>query len=92
YKVKVSIKNLDKRIRPGMNADLTILLSKKENVLVVPKLALVEHDGKTYIRIISDMKTKAYAEREVTTGMEGDGNLIEVLTGVTEGENIALVK
>lgn len=91
YKIKVSIENLDKRIRPGMNADLKVLLNKKDNVLVVPQLALVERDGKTYIRIITDEKRKTYKEQEVTTGLEGDGNLIEVTSGVSEGQSIALV-
>ncbi|MSU44969.1 efflux RND transporter periplasmic adaptor subunit [Candidatus Nomurabacteria bacterium] len=92
YKIKVSMKNMDKRIKPGMNADIKILLNKKENVLVVPKLVLVDRDGKVYIRVITEMKTKSYAEREVTTGIEGDGNLIEILTGVVVDESIALVK
>lgn len=91
YKIKVSIENLDKRIRPGMNADLKVLLNKKDNVLVVPQLALIERDGKTYIRIITDEKRKTYKEQEVTTGLEGDGNLIEVTSGVKEGQSIALV-
>ncbi|MDQ3076329.1 MAG: efflux RND transporter periplasmic adaptor subunit [bacterium] len=91
YKIKVSIKDMDKRIRPGMNADVKILLDKKENVLVLPQLALVKHDGKTYVRIITDLKQKTYVEREVTTGIEGDGNLVEVTSGATAGESVALV-
>lgn len=97
YKIKVSIQGtgdsaaLVRQIRPGMNADVTILLNKKENVLVVPQLAVVRHDDKTYVRVVTDEKTKKYEEHEVTLGMEGDGNLVEVTSGLHEGEAIALV-
>lgn len=92
YKVKISITDIDKRIRPGMNADISILLDKKQNVLVVPELALVKKGDKTYVRVIVDEKKKSYQEREVTVGIVGDGNLVEITSGVSEGENVALVK
>jgi len=91
YKIKISIAKADKRIRPGMNADIKILISKKENVLVAPKLSLVERDDKTYLRVITDTETKKYEEREVVTGMKGDGNLIEIVSGVKDGEAIAVI-
>ena len=91
YKIKVAIKDIDAQIKPGMNADISILINKKENILVAPRLALVEHDGKTYIRIITDEKRKKYIEQEVETGLEGDGNLVEITSGVNEGDKIAIL-
>src|SRR5690606_24343916 len=42
YKIQISISDPDNRIRPGMNANLKVLIDKKYNVLVVPKLSLLE--------------------------------------------------
>lgn len=92
YKIKIAMKEKDVRIKPGMNADLKILIDKKENVLVAPRLAITERDGKSYINIVTDEKLKKYSEREVVLGIEGDGNLVEIVSGVTEGEKIAFIQ
>ena len=41
YPVEVEILNADERIRPGMTADLDIIIGKAENALGVPKHAVV---------------------------------------------------
>lgn len=95
YKIKISINDtglgIEKLIKPGMNADIKILIDKKDQVLVVPMLAIVEKDGKKYINIITDEKLNKYTAREVNTGIEGDGNLIEITDGAREGEKIAII-
>lgn len=93
YKIKIAIDDeaLASGIKPGMNADLKILINKKDNVLVVPILALVEREDGMYLRIVTNVKNKAYEERKVEVGMKGDGNLIEILSGANAGESFILV-
>ena len=95
YKIKISINKTDsgvgKLVKPGMNADIKILIDQKPQVLVVPMLAIVEKDNKKYLNIITDEKLNKYILREITTGIEGDGNLIEVTSGVSAGEKIAII-
>lgn len=43
-------------------------------------------------RSASDEKLKKYIEREVVLGLEGDGNLVEIVSGVNEGEKIAFIQ
>lgn len=91
YKIKTSITSLDSAIRSGMNADINIITAEKSHVIVIPKVALVEKNGKIYVNVITDKKRKKYEEREVGVGLTGDGNLIEITNGLSEGEDIAIV-
>ena len=95
YKIKVSIlktdSGLEKMIKPGMNADLSILIEKKDGVLVIPAVSIIEKDNKKYVNVIVDEKSNKYVLREVSVGIVGDGNLIEITSGLWEGEKIAIV-
>lgn len=91
YKIKVALADKDVNIRPGMNAEISVLISAKENVLAVPEATTFSHDGKTFVNIITNEKRKKYAEREVSLGTKGDGNMVEVLSGVESTESIALI-
>ena len=86
YKITVSLDKLDE-IKPGMTANLTILTGEKQQVLAVPQRAVIQNGHKT-VRVITDTKKKTYKETEVTTGMEADGGLVEVLSGLREGEEV----
>jgi uncharacterized DUF497 family protein len=74
-----------------MNADIKIITAEKSHVVVIPKVALVEKNGKIYVNVITDKKRKKYEEREVGVGLTGDGNLIEITNGLSGGEDIAIV-
>jgi RND family efflux transporter MFP subunit len=91
YKIKTSITPLDESVRSGMNADIAITTAEKKHVLVIPKAAILSHDSKIYVNVITDKKHKKYKEQEVTTGLTGDGNLIEITSGLGDGTDIAIV-
>ncbi|HBM73939.1 MAG TPA: efflux RND transporter periplasmic adaptor subunit, partial [Clostridiaceae bacterium] len=52
YDVVTSISNTS-GIKPGMNANVTIQISSKKNALVIPAEALIESNGKKYVRVES---------------------------------------
>lgn len=93
YKIKVSIDVGDKKniIRPGMNANMTIIAWEKPQVIVMPKAGLSMENGKYFVRLITDEKHKKYENREVVIGESGDGNLIEIVSGISESDKIAIV-
>lgn len=86
YLVKASLPNIPE-IKPGMTANMTILVGSKDNVLVVPQRAIISNGAK-HIRVIDDNKKKTYHEVEIKTGMEADGGLVEVTSGLNEGQEI----
>lgn len=91
YKIKASISNLDSAIRTGMNADISILTAEKNHALVIPKAAITIRDDKTYINLITEKDSQKYEEKEIQTGLTGDGNRIEVTRGLSDGDVIAIV-
>ncbi len=91
YKIKSSITPLDSAIRAGMNADIAIITAEKPHVLVIPRAAVLYRDTKTYVNVITNSKKKKYKEQEIKIGLTGDGNLIEVKSGLTEGQSIAII-
>jgi RND family efflux transporter MFP subunit len=87
YKVTASVEKLPE-IKPGMTANMTVLVGAKDNVLAVPSRAVVSHDGKKFVRVITDSKKKTYKEVQVETGMEADGGLVEITSGLSAGQEI----
>jgi RND family efflux transporter MFP subunit len=94
YKIKASLDKNDllSAVRPGMNANMTILIGERLGVLAVPKAAITTLDGISTVNSITNMKRKRYESRTVTTGYEGDGNMVEILTGLSATDSIALVQ
>jgi HlyD family secretion protein len=87
YKVTASLEKLPE-IKPGMTANMTILTAEVPGVLSVPARAIISHDNKKFVRVIKDPKKKTYEEKEVTIGAEADGGLVEVKSGLNEGQEI----
>lgn len=87
YKVTGSLEKIP-GIKPGMTDNMTIKVAEKKNVLVVPNSAIINKDGKHIVRLINDSKKKTYAEVEVMTGLEADGGLIEITSGLSVGQEI----
>jgi HlyD family secretion protein len=92
YKITAAIDTIE-GIKPGMTANMTVQISQKDNVLVIPSRAIVKDDafpGKDFIRVITNSKRKTFVNKEIVKGMEGDAGLIEIQSGLTEGEEIVV--
>jgi HlyD family secretion protein len=90
YKVKVAINdNGDETVKPGMTADVLIKTDNRDNAFFIPSRAVmtkVETDEK-YVRILKDEKIE---ERIIKLGLKADDGKVEVLSGLSEGEEIVL--
>jgi HlyD family secretion protein len=87
YKVTGSLENIPE-IKPGMTSNMTILVSEIQSAIVVTSSSIINKDGKKYVRVILDPKKKTYEEREISVGLFADGGEVEVLGGLTEGEEV----
>jgi len=72
-------------VKPGMSADVTVVTGERTGVLTVPSRAVLERDGHKYVRVPSG---DAYEERTVTVGLRADGGIIEITSGLSEGETV----
>ncbi|MBN2543389.1 efflux RND transporter periplasmic adaptor subunit, partial [bacterium] len=73
-------------IKPGMTADLDIIVSQAKNTLVIPREAVKEEGTQSIVMVKVDNEI---TKRTVKTGLEGDVN-IEISEGLKEGETILL--
>jgi membrane fusion protein, multidrug efflux system len=81
----ISIPNPGRKLRPGMFANVELIIEEHNGVVVVSEKAITEKDNKKVVFVIVD-GDKA-ERREVTTGLESNG-FIEILTGLNPGEKI----
>jgi len=87
YKITGSLDNVPD-IKPGMTANMTILVAQKDNVLAVPSTAIVNKNNSQYVKVVDDAKKLTYHEVSVQTGLEADGGLVEILSGLNDGQQI----
>ena len=91
YKIKVSLKDKNEIIRPGMNANIVITTFTKENILVAPLMSIKSVDGVSTVGLITNDKRKLYKDVPVTVGAVGDGNLVEIQNGLNEGDSVVVI-
>lgn len=87
YEISISLPECPEGVRPGMTADLVIKTAGKENVLIVPEDAIQKKDGKKFVEVLVGEKPE---EREVETGLLGSNDVIEIISGVNEGDQVII--
>ena len=87
YLVKADFPNIPD-IKPGMTANMTILMASKNNVLAIASSAIINQNGQQYVRVVDDMTKKTYHQAPVQIGLQADGGLDEITSGLSEGETI----
>ncbi len=90
YLIKASLPNIPE-VKPGMTVNLTILVTSKDSAMAVTSSAIINENGKQYVRVIDNPKTKTYHQVEVTTGLQADGGLTEILSGLASGQEIVVL-
>jgi HlyD family secretion protein len=87
YTTKVKIDVPLSGLKPGMTAEVTILVDRKQDVLTIPVLAVLQYHGKDHVRRKTD--DDRFVETEVDLGVSNE-KYVEVLKGVAEGDVLAL--
>ena len=103
YKTTVLSDSQDDRIRSGMTANVWITTATKEDAFSVPASAIhirptglstssldarsEERDGKKYVRVHTGRNGNV-TERVVTTGIMGKEGVVEIVEGLSEGEQV----
>jgi HlyD family secretion protein len=88
YKVKINFEDIIDQAKPGMTADLVIKTDFRENVLIIHEDAIQEKDGQTIVEVLKNGDIK---EIEIEIGLKGtDDDMVEVISGLLEGEKVVL--
>lgn len=87
-KIRATLKNEELALRPGMFADIKLLLSEKRGVLTLPDTAITYNPYGDSVFAIKPDKTGLIAQlKQVTTGETRDGR-VEIVKGLSAGERI----
>lgn len=87
FKLTIEIHDQERLIKPGMFGRISIVYDRHENVLQVPRSAIVEEMGVESVFIIEDDKA---IRRVVQTGY-GENGMIEITDGLDETDNVVIV-
>lgn len=86
YKAIVGIDTQGKDVKPGMTANVTILTAERPAAtLTIPSRAVRQVDGKPSVQVLANGATE---DRFIVTGLRADEARIEVLSGLSEGEQV----
>lgn len=88
YKVKVMFVSHSEEVKPGMTANIDIVTAEKNDVLVVPARAVKQNSIKYVDLLVNNQEVEA----EVVTGLRGDGGLVEIVSGLKEGDVVITFK
>ncbi|PWU08876.1 MAG: hypothetical protein C5B50_28790 [Verrucomicrobia bacterium] len=92
YPVRIALKNVDPRVKPGMTANVKIPVAKAENVTAVPLAAVfTEKNPETgqMERFVYVQQDECFEKRNVKVGV-ADYFFAEIQDGLKEGEVVAL--
>jgi HlyD family secretion protein len=86
YDTTVTLENPDEELRDGMSATAEIILERRDDTLLLPNRAIRGSLENPVVVVVTDGQVE---ERQVTLGLS-DGIDIEVLSGLKEGETVAI--
>lgn len=86
FEVRVRLKDKGIEIKPGMSADVEIIVESIPDVIAIPSQALIEREGKRYVYTVRDSKA------HLTPVEIGRFNwtVSEVLSGIKEGDKVII--
>lgn len=83
--VEITMEEYHEAFRPGYTADVEIIIASVEDEIVIPVTAIFNEEGRSYaVKVDSEGRPE---EVEVEPGLT-DGLRTEIVTGLSEGENI----
>ncbi|MEA3273831.1 MAG: efflux RND transporter periplasmic adaptor subunit [Pseudomonadota bacterium] len=85
--VYLTFRTTNPLIKYGMLADVTVHAAPRENVLAMPREALIRTGSGT--RVILALGNGRFRPVEVETGIES-GDMVEVLSGLEEGQTVVV--
>ena len=84
-RARIVFDNTDHRLKPNMFARLTIQAGVKNNVLTIPREAIIYQGGMS--RVVKKVAPGQYRSVKILTGIES-GNRVEVIQGLTNQDEI----
>lgn len=91
FTVEIPVANADGQIKPNLTAKVMINDYVNEEAILIPQSVISENaegDQYTYVAENVQQDNTAKAKRNIVTTGKTQGDYVEVLSGITEGQNI----
>jgi membrane fusion protein (multidrug efflux system) len=83
--VEIDIENTNKQLKPGMFANINLILAKKTNTLIMPNEVVLNDNDGNYVFVVNTDST--VHKRYVQIGIQ-QNNKDEILSGISDNERI----
>ena len=87
FKITIEVVDQTRRLKPGMFGRINIVYESRENVLQIPRSAVIEEGGKTLVFTVVDGVAE---KKSIVTGYSEGGN-VEVIDGISDLERVVYV-
>jgi macrolide-specific efflux system membrane fusion protein len=85
YTVTVALDRPDKRLKPGMTANVSVTTAERDNVLNVPSAAVTGSGSNATVLVVG--KNGAQTRVRVVAGLQGDTST-EIVSGLHAGQTV----
>jgi Cu(I)/Ag(I) efflux system membrane fusion protein/cobalt-zinc-cadmium efflux system membrane fusion protein len=85
-KICVQVPNPDRRLRPGMYADVVVQGPPVRDAVVAPQSAVIRSGERDIIFV--DLGEGRFQAREVEVGIQGESDRVQILEGIAPGEAV----
>ncbi|KPK39157.1 MAG: hypothetical protein AMJ69_06435 [Gammaproteobacteria bacterium SG8_47] len=86
-RVRLLFDNPNEDLKPNMFADVHIYAGPKDDVVMIPREALIRTENEA--RVILELGEGRFAPRKVVPGIES-GDFVEIIAGLDEGERVVI--
>jgi len=86
YGVKLQFVKDDARVKSGMTANISIATGERQGVIAVPESAIITRGSDKFVLVENGAGHSA--ETPVTVGITGGNGLVEIVTGLKEGDKV----
>jgi HlyD family secretion protein len=86
FSIRVALEEGKELVKPGMSADVEVIVARRRDALFVPTQAILEREGKKKVYVVSEGRARLTT---VKVG-ESNWNSTEILEGLREGDRVVV--
>ncbi len=85
YSARVMLEEYPEEVRTEMTVDVTIRTEERNDVIFLPERNIQRREGRNFVIVLENGEQ---VEKEVELGIRGEGRVVEILSGLEEGEKV----